>query len=58
MSDYGECVPAHRITYGHFLIKGKWDDKRVEETQKRESFQTVSELSRRDRPPFFITSEK
>lgn len=55
MSDYGECGPAHRTTYGHFLAKGKWDDKRLEETQKRESFQTVSELSRRDGTPLFIS---
>ena len=46
MSDYGECGPDHRTTYGHFLAKGKWDDKRLEETQKRESLQTVSELFR------------
>lgn len=55
MSDYGECGPAHRTTYGHFLAKGKWDDKRLEETQRRESFQTVSELSRRDGTPLFIS---
>ena len=54
MVDYGECGPAHRTTYGHFLAKGKWDDKRLEKTQKRESFQTVSELSRRDGTPLFI----
>ena len=54
MSDYGESGTAHRTTYGHFLAKGKWDDKRLEETQKRESFQTVSELSRRDGTPLFI----
>lgn len=32
--DYGECGPTHRTTYGHFLDRGKWDDKRLEETQK------------------------
>lgn len=56
MSDYGESGTAHRTTYGHFLAKGKWDDKRLEETQKRESFQTVSELSRRDGTPFLSAS--
>ena len=57
MSDYGECGPVHRTTYGHFLSKGKWDDKRLEETQKRESFQTISELSRRDGTPLFISAD-
>ena len=55
MVDYGVCGPAHRTTYGHFLAKGKWDDKRLEKTQKRESFQTVLELSRRDGTPLFIS---
>ena len=55
MVDYGECGPAQRTTYGHFLAKGKWDDKRLEKTQKRESFQTVLELSRRDGTPLFIS---
>ena len=54
MSDYGESGTAHRRTYGRILAKGKWDDKRLEETQKRESFQTVSEFSRRDGTPLFI----
>lgn len=55
MSDYGECGPVHRTTYGHFLSKGKWDDKRLEETQKRESFQTILELSRRKEAPLFVS---
>lgn len=38
MLDYGESGAAHRTTYGHFLAKGKWEDKRLEETQKCESF--------------------
>lgn len=45
MLDYGECGPAYRTTYGHFLAKGKWNDKRMAEMQKRKSFQKVSELS-------------
>ena len=55
MSDYGGRGPVHRTTYGHFLAKGKWDDERLEETQKREVFQTVSELSHRDGTPLFIS---
>ena len=37
MTDYAESGAVHRTTYGHFLSKGKWDDKKLEETQKRES---------------------
>ena len=54
MTDYGEAGPVHRTTYGHFLSKGKWDDVRLEETQKRESFQTVKELAQTNRTPVFV----
>ena len=55
MTDYSEVGTAHRTTYGHFLATGKWDDKRLEETQKRESFQTILELSRRKEAPLFVS---
>ena len=38
MADFGESGTAHRTTYGYFLVKGKWDNKRLEETQKHEGF--------------------
>ena len=55
MTDFGESGTVHRTTYGHFLAKGKWDDKRLEKTQKRESFQTVSELSHQHGTPLFVS---
>ena len=55
MTDFGESGTVHRTTYGHFLAKGKLDDKRLEETQKRESFQTVSELSHQHGTPLFVS---
>lgn len=55
MTDYAETGTVHRTTYGHFLSKGKWDDKKLEETQKRESFQTISELSHRNGTPLFVS---
>lgn len=55
MTDYAESGAVHRTTYGHFLSKGKWDDKKLEETQKRESFQTVSELSHKNGMPLFVS---
>ena len=46
MTDFGESGTVHRTTYGHFLAKGKLDDKRLEETQKTrelsDSFGTFS----------------
>ena len=55
MADYAETGAVHRTTYGHFLAKGKWDDEKLEETQKRESFQTISELSRENKTPIFVS---
>lgn len=55
MSDYAEVGPVHRTSYGHFLSKGKWDDEKLEETQKRESFQTLLELSHRNGTPLFVS---
>ena len=53
--DYSESGTAHRTTYGHFLAKGKWDDEQLEKTQKRESFQTISELSHQNGTPLFVS---
>ena len=55
MTDYGEAGPVHRTTYGHFLSKKKWDDGRLEETQKRESFRTAAELAQTNKTPVFVS---
>ena len=55
MADYAETGAVHRTTYGHFLAKGKWDDAKLEETQKRGSFQTISDLSRENKTPLFVS---
>ena len=55
MVDYAKGGPVHRTTYSHFLSKGKWDDERLEETQKRESFQTVTELAQATKTPVFVS---
>ena len=54
MTDYAETGPVRRTTYSHFLAKGKWDDARLEEAQKRESFQAVTELAQTNRTPVFV----
>ena len=55
MTDYGEAGPGHRTTYGHFLSKKKWDDGRLEETQKHESFRTAAELAQTNKTPVFVS---
>lgn len=54
LTDYAEIFPVHRTTYGHFLSKGKWDEKKVSKTQERESFQTISELAESKKTPIFV----
>ncbi len=44
-TDFAEVSTVHRTTYGHFLSKGKWDDIKVDKTQKRESFHAISQLA-------------
>jgi len=55
MTDYAEVFPTHRTTYGHLLSKGKWDDEKVAQTQKRESFQTIKDLAASEQEPIFIS---
>lgn len=54
-TDFEELKSVHRTTYGHFLSKGKWDDKRVEDTQKRESFHTMSRLAGETNMPICVS---
>jgi len=53
--DYAELGHAHRTTYGHFLSKGIWDDARVEETQKRESLKSITELAKQSGEAMYIS---
>ncbi|MDE7243626.1 MAG: transposase [Oscillospiraceae bacterium] len=55
MVDYAEIGPVHRTMYCHFPAKGKWNDKGLEEAQKRESFQTILELPSRSGTPLFVS---
>ncbi len=55
MTDYVEAFPVHRMTYGHFLSKGKWDDEKVARTQKHECFQMIMELAESEQAPIFVS---
>ena len=55
MSDYAQASAGHRTTYGHFLAKGKWDDVRLEETQKRESFLAVEKEAKEKSSVVYIS---
>ena len=38
-TDFAELNQGFRTTYGHFLSKGKWDEKAVSQKQQEKSFQ-------------------
>jgi hypothetical protein len=42
-SDYAEHGSVCRTTYGHFMSKGKWNESKVAEIQKRETMSAVLE---------------
>ena len=44
-TDFAELKQRNRTTYGHFLSKGKWDEKAVSQKQQEKSFQKVAELA-------------
>jgi hypothetical protein len=44
-SDYAEHGSVCRTTYGHFLSKGKWDECKVAEIQKRETLSSAFEIA-------------
>ena len=44
-TDFAELKQRDRSTYGHFLSKGKWDEKAVSQKQQEQSFQKVAELA-------------
>ena len=55
MSEYAQLSAGSRTTYGHFLSKGKWDDARLEETQKREIFLAVAEEAKEKSSVIYIS---
>ena len=57
MVDYAETGAVHRTTYGNFMAKGKWDEEKLEETQKHESFQTISKLACPQKTSVFVSMD-
>ena len=44
-TDFAEQGFGYRTTYGHFLSKGKWDEKAVSQRQQKGAFQKLAELA-------------
>jgi hypothetical protein len=53
-SDFSEHGSAFRTTYGHFLSKGKWEEKKVVTIQKEKTLSTVVKESKTTGKPAYI----
>ena len=54
-TDFAELKQGSRTTYGHFLSKGKWDEKAVSQTQREESFRKAAELAQTKQAPLYLS---
>ncbi len=55
IADFAEYSHAHRTSSGHFLSKGKWDEHRLNQTQKREIFSTVETQALETGKPIYVS---
>lgn len=54
-ADFAEYSHTHRTSSGHFLSKGKWDEHRLDHTQKREIFSTVEAQALENGRPIYVS---
>ena len=54
-TDFAELKQAVRSTYGHFLSKGKWDEKAVSQNQQGKCIQKVAELAQAQQAPLYLS---
>jgi hypothetical protein len=56
-SGYAEHGSVSRTAYGHFLSKGKWDERQVSSIQKRETLSVVLNKSKKTGKPLYIKTD-
>jgi len=54
-TDFAEIGQGYRTTYGHFLSKGKWDERAVSQKQQEKSFQKAAELALAKQVPIYLS---
>lgn len=54
-TDFAEYSRTHRTSSGHFLSKGKWNERRLDQTQKREIFSTVEAQALENDKPIYLS---
>ncbi len=54
-TDFAELKQGFRTTYGYFLSKGKWDERKVSQKQQTEALRKASELALAKREPVYLS---
>ncbi len=54
-TDFSELKQGFRTTYGYFLSKGKWDEKKVAQKQREQSFGKLAELAQAKHTPLYLS---
>lgn len=54
-TDFAELDQRVRTTYGHFLSKGKWNEKEVSQKQQEGAFRKLAELTLARQSPLYLS---
>lgn len=54
-ADFAELGQRVRTTYGHFLSKGKWNEKKVSQKQQEGAFRKLAELALARQIPLYLS---
>ena len=54
-TDFAELDQRVRTTYGHFLSKGKWNEKKVSQKQQEGAFRKLAELALARQSPLYLS---
>ena len=54
-TDFAELNQGFRTTYGYFLSHGKWDEEKISQKQREESFRKAAELAKETQTPLYLS---
>lgn len=54
-TDFAELKQGFRTTYGYFLSHGKWDEEKISQKHREESFRKAAELAEEKQVPLYLS---
>ena len=54
-TDFVELNQRFRTTYGYFLSHGKWDEEKISQKQREESFRKAAEMAKKTQTPLYLS---